>query len=96
MDHRLERVVAIPERRVMVHHHPKASHHRPTNRLPAVVKQTWPTTSLGTQLAEQIRDASNLTADSKAKLTREIIDHEASHGQCTQTFLKKVRKQVRP
>jgi hypothetical protein len=30
------------------------------------------------------------------KLIREIMDHESTHGQCTQTFLKKVRKQIRP
>jgi hypothetical protein len=34
--------------------------------------------------------------DVKARLIREIIDYEDSHGQCTQTFIKKVRKQVRP
>jgi hypothetical protein len=30
------------------------------------------------------------------QLIREIIDHEASHGVCTQTFIKKMRKQVEP
>jgi hypothetical protein len=34
--------------------------------------------------------------DTKAKLIREIIDYEQSHGSCTQTFVKKIRKQVRP
>ncbi len=37
-----------------------------------------------------------LSQEAKTKLTREIIDHESTHGQCTQTFLKKLRKQVRP
>ena len=32
----------------------------------------------------------------KWQLTREIIDHETTHGTCTQTFMKKVRKQIRP
>ena len=32
----------------------------------------------------------------KARLIREIIDYEDSHGQCTQTFTKKIRKQFRP
>ena len=32
----------------------------------------------------------------KAKLLAEILNHELTHGRCTKTFLKKVRKQVRP
>jgi hypothetical protein len=72
----------------------KASHHHPTNRAPVVEKQTWPTTAAGALLAGQIRDSSTLAADVKTRLIREIIDHEASHGTCTQTFLKKLRKQV--
>ncbi|MDB5214159.1 MAG: molecular chaperone DnaJ, partial [Myxococcaceae bacterium] len=38
----------------------------------------------------------SLSADTKTKMTREIIEHEAAHGLCTQTFLKKMRKQFRP
>ena len=30
------------------------------------------------------------------ELIREIMEHESTHGQCTQTFIKKVRKQIRP
>ncbi len=74
----------------------KASHHHPTNRAPVVEKQSWPTTSAGALLAGQIRDATGLTAEVKSRLIREIIDHEATHGLCTQTFLKKLRKQVGP
>lgn len=74
----------------------KPSHHHPTNRAAVVVKQTWPATPAGALLAAQIRDDASVPADVKARLTREIIDHEATHGTCTQTFLKKVRKQVRP
>lgn len=73
----------------------KESHHRPTNRAAVVEKQTWPTSPDGMKLAAEVRD-STLPAETKARLTREIIDHEAQHPQCTQTFLKKVRKQVRP
>src|SRR5436305_721783 len=73
----------------------KESHHRPTNRAAAVEKQTWPSTPAGAMLANEIRDATYLAPHVKATLTREIIDHETSHGQCTQTFLKKVRKQLR-
>lgn len=74
----------------------KASHHRQTNRAPVAEKKTWPETAAGEQLALEIRDTKGLSNETKAKLTREILDHEATHGQCTQTFLKKIRKQVRP
>jgi hypothetical protein len=74
----------------------KPSHHLPTNRAGVVEKQTWPSTAMGGQLATEIKDAPGLSADTKARLTREIIEHEGTHGLCTQTFLKKVRKQFRP
>jgi DnaJ-class molecular chaperone len=73
----------------------KPSHHV-TNRAGVAEKQTWPSTAMGAQLATEIRDAAALSADTKARLTREIIEHEGSHGLCTQTFLKKMRKQCRP
>jgi hypothetical protein len=77
----------------------KPSHHAKgpqpgTHRAPAVEKQTWPTSGAGAQLATQIRDSATLAADVKTRLTREIIEHESKHGQCTQTFLKKMRKQA--
>jgi hypothetical protein len=59
-----------------------------------VEKQTWPSTPTGAALATQIRDSASLSADTKARFTREIIDHESTHGACTQTFLKKMRKQA--
>ena len=74
----------------------KASHHVGSNRAPVVEKQTWPTTFEGGQLATEVKECASLSADTKAKLTREIIDHESARGTCTQTFIKKVRKQVRP
>ncbi len=75
----------------------KPSHHQPSNRIGAavVVKATWPSTAAGAQLATEIRDAANLTPAVKERLTREIMDHEATHPVCTQTFLKKIRKQFR-
>lgn len=73
----------------------KPSHHQQSNRAPVAAKQVWPTTPQGDLLAKEIRDAPGLSADTKAKLTREIIDHEAEHGLCTKTFLKKIRKQFR-
>ncbi|WP_437289565.1 molecular chaperone DnaJ [Sorangium sp. So ce406] len=74
----------------------KASHHRPTNVAAVVAKQTWPATREGGQLANEVRACSTVSNETKAKLTREIIEHEGSHGTCTQTFLKKIRKQIRP
>jgi hypothetical protein len=41
-------------------------------------------------------NASALPADAKTRLVAEIVNHEATHGRCTKTFLKKVRKQVKP
>ncbi len=74
----------------------KPSHHRGTNKTAIAEKATWPSTLEGARLATEIRDSAGCANDTKLRLTREIIDHEASHGQCTQTFLKKIRKQVRP
>lgn len=74
----------------------KASHHRPTNKAAVVEKQQWPATFEGAQLAKEVQASGSVSNDTKSKLTREIIDYEASHGKCTQTFIKKIRKQVRP
>jgi hypothetical protein len=74
----------------------KASHHRQSNKVEVIAKAQWPTTHEGGRLATEVRDSARCTSAEKAKLIREIIDYEVSHGQCTQTFLKKVRKQVRP
>jgi hypothetical protein len=71
----------------------KESHHRPTNRAGVVEKQTWPTTPTGIALANQIKESTRLSEATKEKLTREIIEHETTHGQPTKTFLKKVRKE---
>ncbi len=60
------------------------------------MKPQWPTTLEGGQLASEVRDSKRCTTDEKAKLIREIMDYEDSHGQCTKTFSKKIRKQVRP
>jgi hypothetical protein len=37
-----------------------------------------------------------MTAEEKEKLIPEIAAYEASHGHCTKTFAKKIRKQLRP
>jgi hypothetical protein len=75
----------------------KPSHHRPTNRAVEVVaKVQWPGTFEGGQLATEVQACAACTPEVKAKLIREIIDHEGTHAQCTQTFIKKVRRQTRP
>ena len=61
-----------------------------------VVKAQWPTTPSGIQLATEVRDDARTPSAVKARLIQEIMDHEDSHGLCTQTFMKKIRKQVRP
>jgi len=74
----------------------KESHHRRTNKVEVAAKTSWPITLEGERLAGDVRDCATCASADKAKLIREIIDHEISHGQCTQTFLKKIRKQIRP
>lgn len=71
----------------------KESHHRSTNRAAVVEKQTWPTSPAGMALATQIKESTKLSDATKERLTRDIIDHESTHGQPTKTFLKKVRKE---
>ena len=73
----------------------KPSHHRRANQASVPVKATWPSTPLGAQLATQVRD-SGASEQLKARLTTEIMEYEVSHGNCTQTFLKKIKKQLRP
>lgn len=71
----------------------KPSHHGIPSKANAV-KATAPTTFEGTALANDV-NASALSAEAKARLVREIIDYEGSHGKCTQTFIRKMRKQIR-
>jgi hypothetical protein len=72
----------------------KPSHHVNHAKAAAPAKVNWPTTFDGTTLANEI-NASALSAEVKARLVREIIEYEGTHGKCTQTFTKKVRKQLR-
>jgi hypothetical protein len=73
----------------------KPSHYRQSNVAAVADKPQWPTTLQGGQLATEVKDAARLSLETKAKLTREIIEYEDSHGACTQTFVKKIRKQLR-
>ncbi len=53
-------------------------------------------TAEGAQLAREVRDCPHLADAAKAALIGEIAQYENEHGSCTSTFLKKVRKRLRP
>ena len=72
----------------------KPSHHRPVVAPPAGPRV--PVTPEGAQLAAEVTASATLSADAKARLVAEIVSHESTHGRCTKTFLKKMRKQARP
>ncbi|HEY5957651.1 MAG TPA: molecular chaperone DnaJ [Polyangiaceae bacterium] len=72
----------------------KPSHFKTAGKAAAPAKATWPTTYEGTQLGNEVK-GSNLPEPVKARLISEIIEYEVTHGRCTQTFSKKIRKQVR-
>jgi predicted secreted Zn-dependent protease len=48
------------------------------------------------QLALEVRASPVLAEDAKTRLLAEIMNHESTHGRCTKTFIKKIRKQTRP
>ena len=72
----------------------KPEHYRTAVQPPTGPKV--PLTAEGVQLGREVSECATLSADAKARLIAEIVNHETSHGRCTKTFLKKVRKQVRP
>jgi hypothetical protein len=80
----------------------KPSHHRPEvaargpsgPAAPAGPKS--PTTSEGALLAQEVVASTVLAEDAKLRLVAEIVNHESTHGRCTKTFMKKIRKQTRP
>ena len=74
----------------------KPSHHRGANVVRVAEKQKWPSTAEGGQLATEVQNSPIVSADTKARLITEIIEYETTHARCTQTFAKKIRKQVRP
>ena len=74
----------------------KPSHYRRRDEPATAEKQTWPSTYEGDLLAKEVQQSANVSEATKAKLVREIIDYEDSHGTCTKTFMKKVRRQLRP
>jgi hypothetical protein len=58
-------------------------------------KPQAPVTFEGSKLAGEVQSSGH-SAEVKARLIREIIEYEGSHGSCTQTFQRKIRKQLRP
>jgi len=71
----------------------KPSHHRPAVAISTGPK--GPATAEGVQLALEVSACAALAADAKTRLIAEIVNHESTHGRCTRTFIKKVRKQTR-
>ncbi len=72
----------------------KPSHHRPA--VPSSTGPKGPTTPEGVQLGLEVSASTVLADDAKTRLLAEIVNHESTHGRCTKTFIKKVRKQTRP
>jgi DnaJ-class molecular chaperone len=71
----------------------KPSHHRPAAVVSSGPKS--PVTAEGAQLAGEVNASVALAADAKTRIIAEIVMHESTHGRCTKTFIKKVRKQAR-
>ena len=71
----------------------KPSHHRPA--APVRTGPKGPITPEGVQLSLEVRASAVLAEDAKTRLLAEIMNHESTHGCCTKTFMKKVRKQCR-
>ena len=71
----------------------KPSHHQAPKQAGAKGERV-PTTFEGTHLAKAVQASTSLSAEAKARLILEIVDHEETHGRCTKTFLKKIRKQT--
>ena len=72
----------------------KPSHYRPAAAAAAGPK--GPVTSEGLHVASEANASAIFPADAKTRLLVEIMNHEATHGRCTRTFIKKIRKQTRP
>lgn len=74
----------------------KPSHHKPpvTKAAAAAAGPRMPTSPSGMLLTNEI-NASLSSPEVKARLIRETVEHEDTHGQVTQTFTKKVRKQLK-
>ncbi len=74
----------------------KPTHYKPASAVAAPSGPKSPVTAEGTQLAREVTASVSLAEDAKTRLIAEIINHESTHGRCTKTFIKKVRKQAKP
>jgi hypothetical protein len=76
----------------------KPSHYRnaPAKKgEPAASAPSGPMSPEGVRLAGEIRECKTIDGDARERLLREIVHYESSHGFCTKTFAKKIRKQLR-
>ena len=71
----------------------KPSHYHPV--APVSTGPKVPVTPEGVLLAREVGASTTLDAEAKRRLIAEIVVHETTHGRCTQTFLKKARKQIK-
>jgi len=71
----------------------KPSHYHPI--APVSTGPKVPVTPEGVLLAREVGASTTLDAEAKRRLIAEIVVHETTHGRCTQTFLKKARKQIK-
>jgi hypothetical protein len=72
----------------------KPSHYHSVQEAPKGPR--GPATPEGVQLAAEVSASTVLPEEAKTRLLAEIVNHESTHGRCTKTFLKKIRKQTRP
>jgi hypothetical protein len=74
----------------------KPSHYGAPTKAQAAPRPTFPTTAEGGKLGNEVQSSAVCSNETKARLVREIIEYEETHGQCTKTFVRKIRKQLRP
>jgi len=74
----------------------KPSHYKPVAAEQPKGGPRVPATPEGAQLAREVAESTVLPDDAKQRLLAEILNHESTHGRCTHTFMKKIRKQARP
>jgi len=73
----------------------KPSHYRQPTKPRSAETPQGPSSFEGIQLGNEVQASNNISSAAKSKLMLEIVEHEGTHGKCTQTFVKKVRKQLR-
>src|SRR5438270_12734737 len=64
----------------------KPSHFRPA-AVEAPKGSRGPATAEGAQLAREVSESTVLGEDAKARLLAELVNHESTHGRCTQDFV---------